>query len=139
MQQQDNIEVLELKATKISTNIELTWSTETETKTDQFVIEKSINEKDFYRIAVIEGAGYSTAMRTYYQYDTKPNAGKNYYRLIQSDINGNNYTYDVKMIVFEPQGLGENIIYKKKDTQISDESLIKDDEVDLNINRISGK
>lgn len=66
----------------------LTWITATESNNDYFVLESSIDGKDFDFITRIAGAGFSNQKNTYTATDFAPLATKTYYRLQQVDFNG---------------------------------------------------
>ena len=64
------------------------WETYTEINNDFFTIERSNNGIDFEPIAYIDGAGNSATTLSYEFVDENPNAGINYYRLKQTDFDG---------------------------------------------------
>jgi len=66
----------------------LEWITGSEANNDFFTIEKSSNAIDFYPLTIVNGAGNSNQSRTYTIKDTNPYKGLTYYRLIQTDYNG---------------------------------------------------
>ncbi len=69
--------------------IELNWITASETGNQYFEIQKSFNGKDFITIAKIDGAGNSN-IRKEYSYITESQKDiLVYYRLKQTDFNGN--------------------------------------------------
>lgn len=70
----------------------LEWSTSSEINNDYFTIERSANASDFNAIRTINGAGNSNVQLNYNFVDDSPNAGINYYRLKQTDFNGD-YAY----------------------------------------------
>lgn len=69
--------------------IELNWSTQTETNTNNFEVERSEDGILFTKFATVAASGNSTVRKDYTQLDIdfKRNA-KNYYRLKMNDING---------------------------------------------------
>jgi hypothetical protein len=72
--------------------VELTWSTATETNNDFFTVEKSNNGTDFKALAQVPGAGNSNQILNYKLIDEQPYEGVSYYRLKQTDFDGK-YTY----------------------------------------------
>jgi hypothetical protein len=70
----------------------LEWSTSSEINNDYFTIEKSKNAIDFNPFGTINGAGNSNTQLFYQFTDDNPNKGINYYRLKQTDFNGD-YAY----------------------------------------------
>ena len=64
------------------------WSTASETNNDYFTIERSFNALDFDAIGRAKGAGNSNSILNYSFIDEHPLNGINYYRLKQTDYNG---------------------------------------------------
>jgi len=84
---------------QISTNtVPLTWTTATETNNKQFTIEKQTNGDNWETVATVAGAGNSSQAQNYSALDENPTPGTAYYRLMQTDYDGN-YTYsDIKEV-----------------------------------------
>lgn len=78
----------------------LKWTTGSETKSDYFVLERSIDAENYGPIGTIDGAGYSSELIDYEFLDSDPHPGINYYRLKQVDFNGNSETSDVILLRF---------------------------------------
>ena len=72
--------------------VELTWSTATEAGNDFFTIEKSVNGQHFIPVMEVPGAGYSNSILHYSATDYDRNATTTYYRLKQTDFDGQ-YAY----------------------------------------------
>jgi len=68
--------------------VDLTWKTATELNNDYFTIEKSIDAKNWYFFAQVDGSGNSTTQKDYFLTDEKPIINLNYYRLSQTDFDG---------------------------------------------------
>ncbi len=86
------IELLSFTATPNNKNVDLFWQTSTEINNDFFTIERSKDGELFVPIKTADGAGNSYTMINYYDQDTEPQDGINYYRLKQTDFDGN-FTY----------------------------------------------
>lgn len=87
------IELLSFSANYNSGNVvDLKWSTATETNNDYFTIERSKDGVFFTELNVIDGAGNSTTTLNYSSVDGSPLSNISYYRLKQTDFNGN-YSY----------------------------------------------
>lgn len=65
------------------------WTTLSEINNNYFTIEKSRDGLTFNEIALIEGAGNNNTSITYDFIDDRPLEGVSYYRLKQTDYNGN--------------------------------------------------
>jgi hypothetical protein len=68
--------------------VELSWVTAAEINNDYFTIERNTNGKDFEIIAHKEGAGTTSQTQYYSLLDDQPLTGLAYYRLKQTDYNG---------------------------------------------------
>lgn len=66
----------------------LSWTTATEINNDYFTLERSTDGVNFDPVARIAGAGNSTQVHEYAYNDMFPADGYNYYRLKQTDYNG---------------------------------------------------
>ena len=64
------------------------WRTITEHNNDYFTLEKSIDGINFEELAIIKGAGNSTTESIYNWTDLSRNSELTYYRLTQTDFNG---------------------------------------------------
>jgi hypothetical protein len=88
------IELLDFNASCCTDNgeVDLYWVTATETNNDYFTVERSIDGNNFSQLTIVDGAGNSTVRLNYSTLDPEPENGLNYYRLKQTDFDGN-YTY----------------------------------------------
>jgi hypothetical protein len=76
-------------------NVRLNWQTASEINNDYFIIDKSTDGIHWNEFRRVSGAGNSTSILTYEEYDILPNPGVNYYRLTQVDFNGESETFNV--------------------------------------------
>jgi hypothetical protein len=72
----------------VVSNVVLVWSTETETRNAEFIIERSEDGVEFISFAKIPGAGTSTEVLNYSLSDTDPLRGTSYYSISQRDTDG---------------------------------------------------
>lgn len=68
--------------------VELEFTTASEKNNDYFIIERSDDGRDFKEIGQMEGKGDNNARHFYTWTDLYPFRGKNYYRLVQIDLDG---------------------------------------------------
>jgi hypothetical protein len=68
--------------------VELNWTTASETNNDHFTIERSADGIEFFSLITVKGAGNSNAFRKYSTFDKDPLEHLNYYRLKQTDYDG---------------------------------------------------
>ncbi|MBL4657510.1 MAG: T9SS type A sorting domain-containing protein, partial [Flavobacteriales bacterium] len=71
-----------------SKEVDLIWATVSETNNEFFTLERSINGHDFQKIIHQPGAGTSNILLEYEDVDQFPIEGLNYYRLKQTDYDG---------------------------------------------------
>lgn len=68
---------------------DLRWSVASEINNDYFTLERSIDVSEWKQAAIVNGAGTTTEEQFYSYYDFEFTTNKiNYYRLIQTDLNG---------------------------------------------------
>ncbi len=82
------IELISFKGEPYNDYNLLKWITASETNNDYFTIERSFDAIDFQVVGRVDGAGNSTSNLSYSLTDMKPYAGVTYYRLKQTDYNG---------------------------------------------------
>lgn len=88
------VELISFNAIKIAEGkVSTFWQTAVEINNDYFTVEKSANAVNFIPFATIEGAGNSNGILNYETIDHSPFTHISYYRLRQTDFNGNvNYS-----------------------------------------------
>ena len=86
------IELISFEASINEDEVDLKWVTATEINNDYFTIEKSIDGISWEKVLNTNGAGNSTEILEYFETDYNPLIGISYYRLKQTDIDGE-YSY----------------------------------------------
>ncbi|MFH0865179.1 MAG: T9SS type A sorting domain-containing protein, partial [Bacteroidota bacterium] len=86
------VELLSFTAEVINNTIELQWETASETNNDFFTVENSKDAMNFETVTFVNGAGNSNELVQYSAKDYEPFHGISYYRLKQTDFDGQ-YTY----------------------------------------------
>jgi hypothetical protein len=104
------VELLSFTGAKENKSVKLEWITETEINNDYFTVERSANGFTFLPISVINGHGTSSQRHVYTYVDEKPLEGISYYRLRQTDFNGEQTISQVIVISFK-NDLPELILY----------------------------
>ncbi|MES2798954.1 MAG: T9SS type A sorting domain-containing protein [Bacteroidota bacterium] len=84
----------------------LSWSTVSEHNNDYFTLERSRNGYTFEEMAIIAGAGNSSTLLNYSEFDYDPFNGITYYRLKQTDYDGQ---YSYSQVIALNRGL-ENML-----------------------------
>lgn len=69
--------------------VDLVWATASETNNDYFTIQRSANGVTWSNILIVTGAGTSSSLKEYQKTDFNPLPGTSYYRLKQTDYDGN--------------------------------------------------
>lgn len=80
---------------------QLDWSTKDEGTGVTYVVERSFNGKDYTQIGTLEADATDQQIGSYQFIDSKAQYGTNYYRLLQSDDEGNETYSPVREIIFE--------------------------------------
>ena len=73
-------------------SVQIDWETASERDNDYFTLERSMDGHTWDAVTNIKGAGNSSSLLSYSTEDTKPLIGLSYYRLKQTDYNGE-YSY----------------------------------------------
>jgi len=84
------IELVSFAGTCNKQNIDLVWSTATESNSDHYTVERSVEGINWQVITIIKAAGNAASLRTYTFTDRPGNKDILYYRLKQTDLNGSN-------------------------------------------------
>jgi Secretion system C-terminal sorting domain len=82
------IELLYFDAKAVKKQVEVSWQTVSELNNDYFTVQRSQSNFDFEDIGFVNGAGNSNSLLNYKFTDTNPYNGISYYRLKQTDFNG---------------------------------------------------
>lgn len=94
------IELISFDARTSGADVVLTWETATEENNDYFTLERSYNGVNFQTLSTIAGAGNSNKVLSYRCEDKYPLQGRSYYRLKQTDFNGQfSYSEVVSVLV----------------------------------------
>ncbi|MEJ1239109.1 T9SS type A sorting domain-containing protein [Chryseolinea sp. T2] len=82
--------------------VDLNWKTASELNNDFFSVERSADLEEFTPIARVEGSGTTSQPNSYAHVDTTPLYGRSYYRLKQTDFDGE-FTYS-KVVTVDYSG-----------------------------------
>lgn len=92
------ISLLNFTAVLEGNQVNLNWSTTTEIDNDYFTIARSADGKNFDYFTKVKGAGNSNETKNYATVDYEPLPGTSYYRLSQTDFNGNTKNLTIKSV-----------------------------------------
>ncbi len=92
------IELLEFDVFQEGEQIVAQWTTLTELNNDFFTLQRSADAKNWLEVKIIPGAGTTDSRRNYQTFDENPSRGMSYYRLKQTDFDGQ-YSYSpIRMV-----------------------------------------
>jgi hypothetical protein len=76
----------------------LSWSTFTEQNTKDFIVQHSMDGISWNTAAILAAAGNSSSLRSYTYVHTNTEKGNNYYRIMQTDLDGKTSYSEVRVI-----------------------------------------
>lgn len=91
----------EAEANIAQRNVLVSWKTMTEINNDYFMVEKSLDQKNWEYVGVKNGAGNSLEPLYYSLYDDNPYPGTSYYRLKQLDFDGKFEYAEIRSVFFD--------------------------------------
>jgi hypothetical protein len=75
-------------------SITCSWSTATESNNDHFTVERTyVSLNDWKALGTVKGAGTTSSVQRYSFTDTEPLPGTSYYRITQTDFNGQSESF----------------------------------------------
>jgi hypothetical protein len=114
------ISLLSFNAVPQGDIVNVTWSTATETNNDFFTVERSADGINFSALTKVDGAGNSNQILNYNVNDELPLSGTSYYRLKQTDFDGNftysqivavNFNVSANLLVIFPNPVSDDLIF----------------------------
>ncbi len=90
------VELVAFNVIPYNSSAKITWTTASENNSDYFMVERSKDNKTFEEIQKVTAAGNSNNPRNYEVMDHSPLIGTSYYRLTQTDFDGQKETFDPK-------------------------------------------
>jgi len=83
------VELLSFTAVPVNNSkVRLNWITASEINNDYFTVERSVNALTWESVKRVNGNGTSTTVKLYETWDDHPFKGRSYYRLKQTDFDG---------------------------------------------------
>jgi len=96
------VELVSFLGTPVNSSTYLNWSTATENDNDHFVLDRSVDGREFHSIGTMDGAGTTMQQQTYSFWDHFPISGMNFYRLRQVDHNGHEEVSPAVAVMHQP-------------------------------------
>ena len=131
------IELLEFEVFQEGENVVAKWTTLTELNNDFFTVERSADGNNWIPILKLDGAGTTNQMRSYQAVDNQPIRGLVYYRLKQTDFDGQFSYSPVKMI--EMQFINDIKIFPNPSNGVFNISGIESENVVFSVFNILGQ
>jgi hypothetical protein len=88
---------------KVNNEVQLAWFTLSEQNSSHFSIERAADGIHFEHIGLVAAAGNTTTRKNYAYVDQQPLNGQNYYRIVETDINGTTSISPIRSLFFEIQ------------------------------------
>ena len=95
------VELLDFNAFASGNHIKLSWITGSEINNDFFTIERSTDGRTFEKVSTINGNGNTSTISKYSFIDQNPFRGINYYRLKQTDFDGQFSFSNIETVDFQ--------------------------------------
>ncbi|MBK7297724.1 MAG: T9SS type A sorting domain-containing protein [Flavobacteriales bacterium] len=95
------VELIEFNALALKDRVLVSWKTQTESNSDRYIIEHSIDAERFDPIGHVIAAGTSLETIDYEYFHEHPRTGINYYRLKQLDLDGSHTYSSVAPVEFK--------------------------------------
>jgi len=112
------ISLIKFTAQPLGARVMLDWVTATEHDNDFFTVERSGDGEGWEKVLDVRGAGNSTKELKYHAEDIRPLRGVSYYRLKQTDYNGDHaYSAIVKVTVSDDE-VYDLIVYPNPTTGV---------------------
>jgi len=100
------IELIGFTAVTINNKyVKLNWQTASEMNNDYFTIERSIDGVTWEELYEVDGVGNSSKLLNYSSIDTNPYQGVSYYRLKQTDFNGQFEFSEIRNVNIKNEGI----------------------------------
>lgn len=95
------VRLMSFEAARNNARISITWTSVNEYNNDHYVVERSADGTIYVPLQVVKAnkAGADT-QKDYQVYDNDPRQGKNFYRLVQYDIDGQRTYYEIRLVNF---------------------------------------
>ncbi|HFA52119.1 MAG TPA: T9SS type A sorting domain-containing protein [Bacteroidetes bacterium] len=131
------IELSSYTAYITNNDIQLNWQTASEFNNSHFTIEHSTSGRDFQPIGEVKGAGTTLGEQHYSFIHKTPTPGKNYYRLRQTDFDGQEEIHKTIVVEFRGETSSPTVFPTVVNEELSVKWSNKDDISEGAIIRIS--
>ncbi len=119
------IELISFKAKAENQHVKVEWTTVSEVNNDFFTVEKTIDGKNFEEVVREKAEGFSNSYKLYTATDESPYIGTSYYRLKQTDFDGESEFSNLEAVSFSGNGKPSFTSVSTLDNTVSIHNLIK--------------
>jgi hypothetical protein len=105
-----SVTLLKFEATIFETHILINWETASEINNDYFTIQKTVDGVNFETVSVVTGAGNASTITRYETSDYNPFIGISYYRLVQTDFEGEVTYFPLLAVSFEAKSQETKVV-----------------------------
>lgn len=112
------VDLLVFNAKAVDDQVHLSWTTIMEKNNDFYTLERSVDGENWEAIGTVDGAGNANEMIHYTYWDENPHRGQAYYRLKQTDYDGQYEYSDVVPVTLKKHGDEHLIVYPNPGTDI---------------------
>jgi hypothetical protein len=93
------IELVSFDATALNNKVHINWSTASQTMNEYFTVQRSVDGYEWVDISEIKGCGDCNTQIDYLEIDSSPPIGVVYYRLMQTDFDGESEIFNAKSVI----------------------------------------
>lgn len=127
------ISLLSFNAIPVNTNVLVKWSTSNETNNNFFTVERSLDGRTWSNIGIVKAAGNSFTTIEYQLVDRAPVEGLQFYRLKQTDLNGE-FTYsNIVPVKFNAENNTNVVLFPQPAGDILNVSVQNTENLNINI------
>ncbi len=94
------VKLISFTAQKQNSKTLIQWTTVSEQNSKEFIIQRSMDGSQWYSIGTVAAQGNSSITTNYSYTDIAPVMGTDYYRLLQTDIDGKSSYSEIRMVKF---------------------------------------
>lgn len=129
----------EIKAIAQNDKVFVKWSTYDEVNTSHFIVQRSVDGKNFSNLSTIKANGNKTSISNYSFTDNQPQAGAvNYYRIMQADLDGKISYSTIQTVNMKPE-VTNAIIASPNPAHDNIKVSVINNNTNIYLNDISGK
>ncbi|MEZ0542504.1 DUF5689 domain-containing protein [Fibrella arboris] len=95
------VQLVHFRATVAGDRVSLAWETASERSASRFVVERSVDAREFSTVGQVAASGHSASRKAYGLTDEQPLTGTSYYRLRTVDVDGTSETSKIVAVTLD--------------------------------------